>query len=123
MTGDLSDGSMPYFETQVFQLPNEAVLVNYFKTRQLMCHYNNLHATAFWKLVYEKNLSKADAHEMLKVIYGSYFGLDFFTNCEFQGKTESDLNEILFNEFYVNYNNEPDIYRKGTLIYKVTKKH
>jgi len=100
MNCDLSDVSLPFFETQVFQLPNESVLVNYLKTRQLVCHYNNLHATAFWKLVIERKLSRADAHEMLK------------------GKSESELNEILFAEFKVNYNNEPEIYRKGTLVYK-----
>ena len=34
-----------------------------------------------------------------------------------QGTLSSDKNEILFSEFGVNYNNEPAMFRKGTVIF------
>ena len=37
-----------------------------------------------------------------------------------QNKSESELNEILFKKFSINYNNEPCVYKKGSIIYKVT---
>ena len=30
----------------------------------------------------------------------------------------SDKNEILFSEFKINYNDEPDIFKKGSIIYR-----
>jgi tRNA(His) guanylyltransferase len=33
-------------------------------------------------------------------------------------KNGGQLNEILFSKFGINYNNEPLIYKKGTIIYK-----
>lgn len=37
---------------------------------------------------------------------------------ELKGTVSSDKNEILFRCFQINYNNEPQIYRKGTVIYR-----
>lgn len=34
------------------------------------------------------------------------------------GTLSSDKNEILFSEFGINYNNEPQIFRKGTILLK-----
>lgn len=33
-----------------------------------------------------------------------------------QGTLTADKNEILFSEFHINYNNEPHMYRKGTVL-------
>lgn len=35
-----------------------------------------------------------------------------------KGTVSSDKNEILFSRFGINYNNEPQLYRKGTVIYR-----
>lgn len=35
-----------------------------------------------------------------------------------KGTVAADKNEILFSRFGVNYNNEPETYRKGTVIYR-----
>lgn len=46
----------------------------------------------------------------------------YFSNSEinrlifFQGTLSSDKNELLFNDFSLNYNNLPEMYRKGTVI-------
>ena len=34
----------------------------------------------------------------------------------FQGTVASDKNELLFSEFNINYNNLPQMYRKGTVL-------
>lgn len=35
-----------------------------------------------------------------------------------QGTVSSDKNELLFSKFGVNYNNEPEIYKKGSVIFR-----
>ena len=35
-----------------------------------------------------------------------------------QGTLASDKHEILFSEFKINYNNETDIFKKGSIIYR-----
>ena len=37
---------------------------------------------------------------------------------ELSGTVASDKNEILFSRFGINYNNELDVFRKGTVLYK-----
>ena len=37
---------------------------------------------------------------------------------ELSGTVSSDKNEILFSRFAVNYNNEPEIFRKGSVLYR-----
>ncbi|KAF7252204.1 hypothetical protein EG68_08814 [Paragonimus skrjabini miyazakii] len=36
----------------------------------------------------------------------------------FQGTLSSDKNELLFSEFGCNYNNEPELFRKGTVLFR-----
>lgn len=35
-----------------------------------------------------------------------------------QGSLAADKNEILFARFKINYNNEPDIYKKGSVVWR-----
>lgn len=35
-----------------------------------------------------------------------------------QGTLASDKNEILFSRFHINYNNEPEMFRKGSVIFR-----
>lgn len=35
-----------------------------------------------------------------------------------QGTISSDKNEILFKRFGINYNNEEEIYKKGSVLYR-----
>lgn len=35
-----------------------------------------------------------------------------------QGTVSSDKNEILFSRFGINYNNEPEIFKKGSVVYR-----
>ncbi|KAI9805847.1 MAG: hypothetical protein M1825_000461 [Sarcosagium campestre] len=66
--------------------------------RQVDCHINNLYNTTFWALVQQGGLDAKDAER------------------ELMGTLAADKNEILFSRFHVNYNNEPEMYKKGSIV-------
>lgn len=88
---------LPTFDARAVVYPNAQTVRDYFSWRQADCHINNLFNTAFWGLV-KLGLSPKDAEN------------------ELLGTLASDKNEILFKRCGINYNNEPEIYRKGTVI-------
>jgi tRNA(His) guanylyltransferase len=63
-------------------------------------HINNLYNTTFWTLVQQGGTGAREAEQRLK------------------GTVSSDKNEILFKEFGINYNNEPECFKKGTVLYR-----
>ncbi|KAH8283675.1 hypothetical protein KR018_011653 [Drosophila ironensis] len=88
----------PCFDGRVVLYPSEENLRDYLSWRQADVHVNNLYNTAFWKLVLEKGLTNQQAEERLR------------------GTFSSDKNELLFQEFGINYNNMPAMFRKGTIL-------
>lgn len=90
----------PAFDGRVVLYPTEQNLRDYLSWRQADCHINNLYNTCFWKLVQQKGLTPAQSQERLK------------------GTLSSDKNELLYQEFNINYNNEPEVHRKGSIIIK-----
>ncbi|XP_042195761.1 probable tRNA(His) guanylyltransferase isoform X2 [Callorhinchus milii] len=88
----------PGFDGRVILYPNNQNLRDYLSWRQADCHINNLYNTTFWALVQQGGLSNSLSEERLK------------------GTVAGDKNEILFSEFNINYNKEPEIYRKGTVL-------
>ncbi|XP_016999949.2 probable tRNA(His) guanylyltransferase [Drosophila takahashii] len=88
----------PCFDGRVVLYPSEQNLKDYLSWRQADVHVNNLYNTAFWKLVLEKGLSNQQAEEKLR------------------GTFSADKNELLFQEFGINYNTLPAMYRKGTIL-------
>lgn len=94
---------MPTFDSRAVIYPSNKILRDYLSWRQADCHINNLYNTTFWALVLKGNQTRTDAATRLK---------DTFSK---------DKNEILFSEFGINYNKEPEIYRKGTIILRVLK--
>lgn len=91
----------PSFDGRVVLYPTVRDVKNYFSWRQADCHINNLYNTCFWALVQNGDLTTVDAEKRLS-------------------KTLSaDKNEILFSEFGINYNDCPEMFRKGsTLIWE-----
>uniref|UniRef100_A0A182W2D9 Probable tRNA(His) guanylyltransferase n=1 Tax=Anopheles minimus TaxID=112268 RepID=A0A182W2D9_9DIPT len=87
----------PSFDARAVLYPTDENLRDYLSWRQADVHVNNLYNTTFWNLV-ASGLSNADAEKRL------------------QGTLASDKNELLFSQFGINYNNEPVIYRKGTIL-------
>ncbi|MEE6478262.1 hypothetical protein FKM82_011796 [Ascaphus truei] len=99
----------PGFDGRVVLYPSEQNLKDYLSWRQADCHINNLCNTVFWSLVQKGGLTPSQAQARLR------------------GTLAAEKNEILFSEFNINYNTEPVIYRKGTVLVwqkvtEVTKK-
>lgn len=90
----------PTFDGRCVAYPKRRVLRDYLAWRQADCHVNNLYNTTFWSLVLKGGMEAREAEERLK------------------GTVAADKNEILFSEFGINYNNEPEIFRKGTVVYR-----
>jgi hypothetical protein len=63
-------------------------------------HINNLYNTTFWTLVQQGGMGAQEAEQRLSGTYSA------------------DKNEILFKEFGINYNNEPECFKKGTVLYR-----
>lgn len=89
---------LPTFDARAVMYPNSDVVRDYFSWRQVDCHINNLYNTSFWGLIQKCALSPQDAENELK------------------GTLAKDKNEILFSRCGINYNNEPEIYKKGTVL-------
>ena len=90
----------PTFDGRCVCYPKRKLLRDYLSWRQADCHINNLYNTTFWNMVLKGGMSSTDAEQALK------------------GTVSADKNEILFSRFGINYNNEPQIYRKGTVTYR-----
>ncbi|XP_025829713.1 probable tRNA(His) guanylyltransferase [Agrilus planipennis] len=88
----------PAFDSRVVLYPTDENLRDYLSWRQADTHINNLYNTTFWTLINKGGLSNTEAQERLS------------------GTLSSDKNEILFSEFGINYNNEPVMFKKGTIL-------
>ncbi|CAH0725916.1 unnamed protein product, partial [Brenthis ino] len=88
----------PSFDGRIVLYPSDENLIDYLKWRQADVHINNLYNTTFWTLILQGGLTPVQAEKRL---------------C---GTVSADKNEILFKEFNINYNNEPNIFKRGTLL-------
>ncbi|KAI1743381.1 tRNA guanylyltransferase [Xylaria scruposa] len=91
---------LPSFDGRAVCYPSVQNLRDYMSWRQVDCHINNLYNTTFWSLI---QLGGYDAKEAEKFLAGTL---------------SADKNEILFSKFKINYNNEPEIYKKGSVIFR-----
>ncbi|KAL9532592.1 tRNA(His) guanylyltransferase [Sphaerulina musiva] len=91
----------PTFDGRCICYPKKKILRDYLAWRQADCHINNLYNTTFWNLVLKGGMSGTEAEQELK------------------GSVASDKNEILWSRFGVNYNQELEVWRKGTVMYRV----
>ena len=92
----------PMFDSRIVVYPALENIRDYLNWRQADCHINNLYNTCFWTLVNKGSLSTTEAEKRLK------------------GTLSGDKNEILFTEFDINYNNEPGIFKKGSILIRET---
>ncbi|KAL4973419.1 Thg1 C terminal domain-containing protein [Aspergillus desertorum] len=91
---------LPSFDGRAVVYPTTRNLRDYMSWRQVDCHINNLYNTTFWMMVLRGGMSNTEAENELK------------------GTLSSDKNEILFKRFGINYNNEEEIYKKGSVVYR-----
>lgn len=89
----------PSFDARVILYPSDKNLRDYLSWRQVDCHINNLHNTCYWSLI-NCGTSPVDAQQQLGKMLAA------------------DKNELLFSKFKINYNNLPELLRKGTFIYR-----
>ncbi|XP_011706322.1 PREDICTED: probable tRNA(His) guanylyltransferase [Wasmannia auropunctata] len=88
----------PSFDARIVLYPTDKNLRDYLAWRQADVHINNLYNTCFWNLILKGKLTPSQAEEKLR------------------GTLASHKNELLFQEFGINYNNEPSMFRKGTTL-------
>ncbi|KAL9086883.1 MAG: hypothetical protein Q9165_006889 [Trypethelium subeluteriae] len=91
---------LPSFDGRAVLYPNDRILRDYVSWRQVDCHINNLYNTTFWTLIQKGGMNSTDAEK------------------ELMGTVSSDKNEILFSRFGINYNNEPEMFKKGSVLYR-----
>ncbi|KXX80166.1 tRNA(His) guanylyltransferase [Madurella mycetomatis] len=91
---------LPSFDGRAVCYPSVQNLRDYMSWRQVDCHINNLYNTTFWALIQLGGLGPTEAEKTLKGTYAA------------------DKNEILFSKFSINYNNEPEIYKKGSVVFR-----
>ncbi|OXV07352.1 hypothetical protein Egran_04891 [Elaphomyces granulatus] len=96
----LEPSHLPTFDGRAVLYPSIKNLRDYLSWRQVDCHINNLYNTTYWMMVQRGGMSPTDAEK------------------ELQGTVSSDKNEILFKRFGINYNNEPEMYKKGSVVYR-----
>ncbi|KAG9200693.1 tRNA-His guanylyltransferase [Epicoccum nigrum] len=91
---------LPSFDGRAVCYPSDTNLRDYMSWRQVDCHINNLYNTTFWALVQQGGMGPQEAEQRLS------------------GTVSADKNEILFQQFGINYNNEPACFKKGTILYR-----
>ncbi len=92
----------PSFDGRMVLYPSIENIRDYMSWRQADCHINNLYNTVFWALVLNESDPKTEkqAENILK-------------------DTDSAIkNEMLFTKFNINYNSLPQMYRKGSVLYR-----
>lgn len=89
---------LPTFDARAVVYPNAPIVRDYFSWRQADCHINNLYNTSFWLLIQKCGMTAKESQEFLL------------------GTVSSEKNEILFSKCGINYNNEPEMFKKGTII-------
>jgi tRNA(His) guanylyltransferase len=89
---------LPTFDGRAVCYPTVQNLRDYLSWRQVDCHINNLYNTTFWALVQLGGMGNQEAEKALA------------------GTLAADKNEILFSRFGINYNKEPEIFKKGSVI-------
>ncbi|KAK8061541.1 tRNA(His) guanylyltransferase [Apiospora phragmitis] len=91
---------LPSFDGRAVCYPSVQNMRDYMSWRQVDCHINNLYNTTFWTLIQQGRMGATEAEEFLK------------------GTLSKDKNEILYSKFHMNYNNEPEIFKKGSVVFR-----
>lgn len=113
----------PAFDARCVLYPNQDVLLDYLRWRQVDCHINNLFNTTFHALTGQYKRMKLKDDGSLEVS-----PLEVYQKPDFVAKSpreaqerlkttfSGDKNEILFSEYSINYNNELEQFKKGSVI-------
>ncbi|GAB64857.1 tRNA guanylyltransferase, partial [Plasmodium cynomolgi strain B] len=89
---------VPCFDGRVVILPTEREARDYFRWRQVDCHINTQYNECFWNLIIRGGYSHQEAYNILITTQ------------------KKDKNELLFSRFGINYNEVPEIFRRGSIL-------
>lgn len=89
---------LPFFDSRCVCYPNLSTIKDYLCWRYVDTHINNLYNTVFWQLIIKCGLTPQESEQKL---------------C---GTLSSDKQEILFTDCGINYNDEPNMFKKGSLV-------
>ena len=92
----------PSFDARAICFPLDRHLRDYLSWRQADTHINHLLNCCYWALVDKKKMEPAEAQRTIN------------------GTTSAQKHEILFDSG-INYNNQPEQYRKGTVLFWTRK--
>ncbi|KAA8910122.1 putative tRNAHis guanylyltransferase Thg1 [Sphaerosporella brunnea] len=91
---------LPSFDGRAVIYPTTRNLRDYISWRQVDAHINNLYNTTFWALIQRGGMTAVEAEK------------------ELVETLSKDKHEILFSRFGINYNNEPEIFKKGSVLFR-----
>ncbi|KAK6539381.1 tRNA-His guanylyltransferase, variant 2 [Orbilia ellipsospora] len=91
---------LPTFDGRAVCYPTIENVRDYLSWRQADCHINNLYNTTFWALIQQGGMTAQEAEK------------------ELMGTLSRDKNEILYSRFGINYNNESEMFKKGSVVYR-----
>ncbi|KAM3137948.1 hypothetical protein pb186bvf_010029 [Paramecium bursaria] len=101
---------LPVFDSRCVLYPDIQNVKDYFAWRQVDCHINNLYNTCFWGLA----LDGLDKEGKLRQ------GMPKQEVEQILSKTNAgQKNELLFSQLGINYNNEPEVFKKGSVLFRI----
>lgn len=89
---------VPSFDGRIVLLPTEREAKDYFRWRQVDCHINTQYNECFWNLINKDGYSHQQAYNTLITTQ------------------KKEKNELLFSKFGINYNDLPEIFRRGSIL-------
>lgn len=114
-----------WFDGRAKEYPDRESVINYFKWRQIDCHINNLYNTTLHAIsgnyVKYEQISKNGGDMKTTIITDYIEDKSKFCSTEdatqrLKGTISSDKHEILFKEYHINYNNELEQFKKGSIL-------
>ena len=112
-----------WFDAKSFPYPTYQKTINYFRWRQVDCHVNNLYNTSLHamtgrymrhELIPGGEIKKTSIREWV-CDKSKFFSSPEATN-RLSGTNSSDKNNILFEQYAINYNDELEQFKKGTVL-------
>ncbi|SBT31376.1 tRNAHis guanylyltransferase, putative [Plasmodium ovale wallikeri] len=93
----------PSFDGRIIVYPTEKEIKDYLSWRQIDCHINTQYNECFWNLILKCDYTREQAYKSLLTTQAKH------------------KNELLFSRFHINYNDIPQIFKRGTII--IRNKH
>lgn len=121
-----------WFDARPKEYPDYYSVIDYFRWRQIDCHINNTYNTTLHALTgrYQRHESLIKEDGTIKITRTSvrdwikdeskFFSAKVATE-KLSGTVTSDKHDIMFLDYKINYNNELEQFKKGTIVIDVQK--